>query len=381
VVSSGGRIASIFVGRTVTGGVSPDAVLGAAGDSSGAVYAFGSLGSVTIVGNVGGGGGDFSGSIGAHGLIGSVTVSGDLRGSDGSSSGSINALDENSSQTPGAIGKVVVGGDVVGALGVNAGSISSDGAIRSVKLGGLLAGSEPRSGLVVAGAGLFGAGNIGPVDIAAFGRAEVMGANPPPPANGGTVLAYGSVGSLTAGQIFNGTIHVADSLGAVTVAGDMVGGIVTAGGQAVFNGKSDLAIASLVVKGDVASSTIMAGYSVTGSPANGHAQIGSVQVTGDWSASDLVAGVANATGNFGTSADTLIENSSSSVLSRIASIVIGGSVTGSADANDHFGFVARQIGSFRSGAGKLALDSTAGQVFELTADTTNDVTVREVVPV
>jgi hypothetical protein len=68
----------------------------------------------------------------------------------------------------------------------------------------------------------------------------------------------------------------------------------------------------------------------------------------DWRASDLVAGVfAGTDGVFGTDDDTLIAHDNP-IVARIASILIKGTATGTANDSDHFGFVAEQIAGFES---------------------------------
>jgi len=76
-----------------------------------------------------------------------------------------------------------------------------------------------------------------------------------------------------------------------------------------------------------------------------------VVVGGNWMQSNLVAGVQ--TGNdgfFGTKHDTAIPGGSPFLESRIASIVIRGSIQGSPlTPGDSFGFVAQWIESFKAG--------------------------------
>ena len=68
---------------------------------------------------------------------------------------------------------------------------------------------------------------------------------------------------------------------------------------------------------------------------------------------------------------------SEKIVSSIASIVIGGAVAGTPGVeDDHFGFTAQKIGSFKSAAGPLALNKLAdGQTFE---PVPGEVTVREI---
>ena len=132
--------------------------------------------------------------------------------------------------------------------------------------------------------------------------------------------------------------------------------------------------------GNFANSQILAGYDLTGAPVNADASIGIVKVKGNWTASDLVAGVVDTLGDgFGNSDDAKISGGIdiASRFSQIAVIVVKGTVEGSAGSADHFGFSAQSILTFNLSGSILPLDSLiALQVFEL--GTLADVTVREV---
>ena len=78
--------------------------------------------------------------------------------------------------------------------------------------------------------------------------------------------------------------------------------------------------------------------------------------------------------NFGDAHDTII--GLGSIFNRIASIVIGGLVAGTAAPGDHFGFSSANIGSFKSVGFTASL--TAGKdTIELSL-VPGDVTIREV---
>lgn len=75
----------------------------------------------------------------------------------------------------------------------------------------------------------------------------------------------------------------------------------------------------------------------------------------NWTASSLIAGVrAGADGMFGTDDDSRIAGPGSTV-ARIASIVIAGKANGTAEAGDHFGFVAKGIGFLKVDGVKFSL--------------------------
>jgi hypothetical protein len=82
--------------------------------------------------------------------------------------------------------------------------------------------------------------------------------------------------------------------------------------------------------------------------------------------------------NFGDSNDKLITGGTdrAGFISKIASIIIKGTVDGTAASGDHFGFAAQQIVAFKVGTTSLAFTSAPGQSFDL--GTTGDVTAHEV---
>jgi len=115
-----------------------------------------------------------------------------------------------------------------------------------------------------------------------------------------------------------------------------------------------------------------AGGLPTPAPLNGDAQIDPVSVAGDWSASNLVAGARNPQStnlSYGDGNDQAIGGGNASILSKIASITIGGRVTGTAHA-EHYGFVAEQIGSCKN---RRHHDPSAGQCSQRHASARRDV--------
>lgn len=296
------------IGKIVIGGD----FIGGAGGSSGQIQSEGSVGSVTIRGNIIGNGA-FTGVVGITGDLEALNVGGDIIGSNSSSSGLIAAT--------GNIGPIRIGGNLVGGNVTDANSVSSTGAITG--------------------------NNIASVQIA------------------GSIISGGDLGAGTLGN--SGAIISRDALGAVKIGGNLVGNLtnpvnIIARGQTAVTGDTDMAIASIAVKGDVEFARILAGFSELLVPNNADASIGKVQVGGDWRASSLVAG-AQDTGNPGFGlGDTLQTGGSPTVIARIASIAIKGNVTGSLQAGDHFGFVAEEIGSVK----------IAGRSSSLTDDPGND---------
>jgi hypothetical protein len=88
---------------------------------------------------------------------------------------------------------------------------------------------------------------------------------------------------------------------------------------------------------------------------NRDASIGAVKVTGTWTASDLVAGVADAPAadGFGRN-DTAIAGGLGNLIAKIASVTIQGAVSAGAGGG-HFGLTAEQIGSAKIAGIKQAL--------------------------
>jgi hypothetical protein len=143
--------------------------------------------------------------------------------------------------------------------------------------------------------------------------------------------------------------------------------LITARGSATPLPGKDVAIRSLSVDGQVLFANILAGYSSAATPQalNANAQIGPV-IVGDWIASNLVSGVQDdgdflLDDHFGDGDDQLISGGGTETIARIASVLIRGTILGSMSIlGDHFGFVARQIGSFKIGSTVIPLTPGPG---------------------
>ena len=173
------------------------------------------------------------------------------------------------------------------------------------------------------------------------------------------------------------------AIGSLSFGGDVTNVTVTARGQAVQGAKSDVAITKIAVRGGVTGSSFLAGYDAAGVAVNPDAQVGTVTVGGSWTASNLVAGIAGgADPGFGNAQDIVASGfDNAAIVSRIASVIIGGTVTGSAAPADldHFGFVAQMISKFKAnGIAATLNDATAGQFLEFD-DANDDVTLREII--
>jgi hypothetical protein len=381
VGGSGAGSGELFSGGGINAATVGD-IIGGTNQSSGSIVSNGSIGSVVVnavvtnmthglVGNSGAG----SGVIFAGSTIGSVTVHGSILGNSGVGSGAIvsNSIYTPSGDIQGNIGSIVVTGSVMGGAGTNSGQISAAGNLTNVSITGSVTGysfasnAASGTGAILAGVQLTGTtgGNITTLKIggALTGGNITAGAGK---VTGDGYIEAGHIGSAVIGSIQAGSVGTAGAVygdGAILAANDIASLTVTGAVQGtssnavtisaygqVTPGKLDLAFGKISVVGSVSDTNFLAGYPQSGDPKNGNgngaASIGSVVVGGDWSGSNLVAGVIAAAlnGNFGDAHATLI-SSSSTVVPTIASIIIKGNVTGSG-AHDTYGFVAKQIDAF-----------------------------------
>jgi len=266
--------------------------------------------------------------------------------------------------TAGALVSATISGSVIGGTGTQSGEIYSGGAMGAVKIGGNLTGgsiSGTTSTLDSSGLIISNAGNIASVGI------------------GGSVISgtdTSSVGLLTK----NASIRAAQEIGSLTVGGSLIGNpdggtglaaspvVISAVGQASPAAGKDVAIGNISIGGRVDDALILAGYSTALAVSNADAQIGPVKVSGDWIASDLVAGAENSdfpsnalAPNFGNASDASIGGGTAGFISKIASITIGGEVFGtpvSVNSTDNFGFVAQGISAVKIGG--IAITIAAG---------------------
>jgi hypothetical protein len=368
-IGSQNKIAS----ATVVGSLLGDA------DQSGRIFSAGSIDKVSVQKLIGGAG-HGSGSILAAtdpaigGSIKSAFISLGLQGGAGPSSGSIMSLDD--------IGKVTIGtsqqaAGLIAGDGDFSGSIVAQGSIgkQSGKPNGILIFGSVTGGVGDQSALIQAGGNVGLIDI----RGEVTGVDGASGEESGLIRVDGQLKLLTV----NGGLDNTSVLVGADLVSAIVGGVEnsTISAFGAVNPKiktGDVAIGSLTVNGNVSGSQILAGYGTNGSASNADASIKSVRVTGNWVASDLVAGVVSTDGEFGNEDDARISTGIDRVgyIAKIAQIQILGSVSGSAGAGDHFGFVAEQIDSFRVGLTDLAFTLQTGEVINLAG--TDDVTAREV---
>lgn len=431
---AGDRIASVTIGGSVIGGASTD---------SGKISSNGSMGPIKIGGDLKGGAGQDSGQININNTLASVTIGGSIIGTSNLGTGKIFSQDNmgpikvgvdviggsghNSAfiYTSGSIASINVGGSILGGSGPNAGGFNSATTIGAIKVGGDIKGdSGSGSGQIVAsgkitsihvvGSLLGGSNNytgrivsdsdIGKVTIGG----DIKGGDIDSAANRvetgfllgkriGSLYVGGSIISGTESNggtlVDSGSVRAGLDIGAITIKGSLHGNatnpvLITAQGQLIPGAKSDVAIKSLSVGGNVDYAEILAGYDISGTPegTNADAQIGAVSVNGDWTASSLIAGAqdnGDATHDdfFGNGDDTKIVGvtDTSERISKIARILIKGEALASVSGSDHFGFVAQHIGSLKVNGSTIAL--TPGESNDVTGiaiDATDDLRVREV---
>ncbi len=395
-IAAGGQIGAVKIGRDIRGGggfasghveavagiaslTIGGSLVGGAGERSGSVSSDASIGAVKIKRGISGGAGDHSGELSTGTTLGAVTLGGSLIGSSGLFSGRIAAVDDSAA--------IKIGGDVRGGSAENSGVIESDGAIKAIALGGSLVGG-PASFTGT----LFATTSIGAVTIAGDviggdsefdgvtveGTGAVRAGRLPSVTIADSVIA-GAILSTTGKLTASGIVFASDDIGKLTIKGDLIGSAdvaaqIIARGQAnlAATATSDLAIASIKIGGSVDRAVIDAGFGL-----NADAQIGSVNVTGDWSRSILAAGVDPLSGFFDSATYTLIADADDrgNIRARIGALVIKGQALGSPDGSGEFAFVAQEIGSAKIGKRTVTL-TTGPDVLAL--GTTGNLTLREI---
>src|SRR5581483_10516141 len=240
---------------------------------------------------------------------------------------------------------------------------------------------------------------MGPVKISG----DVLGGSG---ASSGNIFTSSNLTSLTIGGSLvagtgssSGQVDVTGGSGAITIGKNIAGNAsvlaeIQVRGNNAVGAKPSIAITSLTVGGRVDHALIVGG-SANNSFDNPDAQIGAVKVGGDWIDSNLVAGAKNvgadgADGggddniNFGDTHDAVMNGTNDAqVTSKIASITIGGHVSGTAGGSDHFGFVSQEIGSFKVAGTAFNLtpgpsNDTSTSSTQLVVGVTGDVTIHEV---
>lgn len=392
-------------------------IVGGDGTRSGYIEAGTTLGAVTLGGSLIGGGDDpRSGNIRSGGAMGFVKIGRDIIAGSTSESALVSSggtlagitlggsLDGNSFRhgfsgasseagqiiSTGAMGPVKIAGDVIGGIVSNTGRIVSMSTIASVTIGGSLVGGDSSfSGEILS------TGAMGPVKIAgdiAGGDTSIFQSPKSGYIEGLRIASLFVGGSIRAGVdrgsgplTDSGAVRAVDDIGPITIKGSLLGSAsadgdptdgdftpasISARGQGGigFDAKNDIAIKSIKIGGRVELAQILAGYDPTLAAKNADAQIGPVTIGGDLIASSIVAGVSTSGPFFGTPLDAKASGAevkdsldANGAISRIASIVIKGSVFGTAATNDAitFAIVAQNIGSLKVGGTKIPFQSGA----------------------
>jgi hypothetical protein len=359
--------------------------------------AAGKIGSVAIGGSVAGGTAQFSGGIHAFRSIGTVAIGGSVLGGSGQSSGEIFSGRD--------IGTIEIGGDLNGGSGDGSGLIQPLGMLKKIVIHGSLIGGSNPGGTVTGSGGIVG-GSIGTLKIDGNVRGASVSDSDSAEQSayiaskgriahvivGGSIITGTDNSTSGPGLVNNATIRARDDIGSLFVGGDVTGNdtqrvLITARGQAMPTATTDLAIGKITINGNIEQAEILAGFDfslMSGTPdaANGNAQIGAVKVGGDWIASSISAGVDSNGNGFGNANDSVIDMPSGAatdaIVAKIASITIGGTVTGTASSGDHFGFVAQQIGAFTAGGFTAPLTSATDAPIDFSFGTGHDVTLREI---
>lgn len=387
--SSGG----LFVGGNVTSISVKGDVLGGAALDSGVIHVAGKAGAVTLLGALTGGAGEGSGSIwlgtDSTDLVKSLGIARDITGGSGENSGTVNLAAKVTTLKVGgslrggvgegsgalvvdaAVKTATIVGDIAGNTGVDSGRLSSAAAIGSLSVGGnILGGTANGAGSIVSTEKfdkLSIAGSIIGGVLADTATADLVGSGL---VQAGRVGALSVGGAILVGADFNAThelinnaaIRVQNDIGTLLVKGGIEGtaqtsAIITARGQAflTLDQLTDVAFGKITIGASVRHASILAGYNttadVTAADANPNAQIGMVAVTGDWIASDLVAGAAW-NDNFGNGTDVKAAGvDNPDIVAQIAAISVTGQFIGTGNnPADRFGFVAQEIKMFKLGA-------------------------------
>jgi hypothetical protein len=334
-------IGSIYIGKNLTGGSGP---------SSGMIStAGGGLGTLKIGGadasdgNVVGGSGASSGSISVDGTLGKLVLTHDLTGGSGTGSGLI--------EVNGAVTSMLIGGNVTGGTADNTGTISAFGLLKNISIQGNLTGSS--SGATkLTNTGYLQADGIGTMNLGGALTAGTAGAGGLD--TSGAIRSTVAIGSITVGSLVGNSTNPA-IISAVGL------------GRLAGNATSDVAINKVTVTGSATYGDILAGYSTDtdngtkplGTGVNADAQIGTVTITKDLTATNIVAGVGPGTTGFGTSGSTALSGAGVSdlptIISRISKIIIEGTVTAESGDTDTYGIAAQNIASAMVNGTRLPL--------------------------
>jgi hypothetical protein len=315
---------------------------GSSFDLEGSVFSqvTGKLGSLIVHGNVENA--IFSVDSGKNISIGALKVEGSLKGGTPAGSGYI--------FTSGDILTAEIRRGILGGTGFYSGTIQTLGKIGKVTIGGnMQGGNGDRSG-----------------SIFVHGYHDAVSAGIGSVAIKGSLIGGGGSGS--------GAIYSLGSIGSLAVAGSVSNAFVAAGGIGKIAVGRDVVGAEFVT-GILVSGTGLANPTSSPLPvARATSGVGMIAVGGNWVASSVAADVSAGTDNmYGTADDRLLFPAT---LAAIKSVKIKGSVVGSSNTGDSYGFVARTIGSFHAANSSPALNPAG--VDSLPLGSGGDVFLREI---
>jgi hypothetical protein len=339
VGGSGGNSAQVFAGKSIQSVRVFGSLVGGAGTTSGAVFASDNLNSFFVAENISGGVGSQSGIAHAGGSMKSLVIGtertatagdGDLAGGSGQSSGLVDI--------DGALSKAVIFGDLRGGTGSTSGALQIDGAIGSLTIHGNFQGGDSNAATVDTAP--TSATQTGFITAERIARMTIDG-------------SWISGANNGSGLADSGAIRVATDIGSLTVGHDILGNsnsrvVLAAGGT----GSNHIAIGDLNVKGKAEYLDVLGGYftgatltSPLGKLVNADAIIRSVTVGGDILATNIISGIApGADGRFGTPDDVIGSGTgvtnNASLLAIIAKVTLKGSVGQTTDA---YGIVAQLV--------------------------------------
>ncbi|MDX2081831.1 MAG: hypothetical protein SFU53_13690 [Terrimicrobiaceae bacterium] len=353
VIAWNGRLADFAAGQGVTGGT---------GTYSALIYGGYGIGKVSLGSHLQGGDGDYSGRVATdRGPIGTVVINGDIRGGAGelggciySTSGltsiSVKNIVGGSSAATGFIyaetnaGVITINGNLEGSAHTNTGLVLVGGSVKTVSVSGSILGGDAvdenvnRSGAIVAGA-------LGAVTV-------------------GQNLQAGTVVDDSYTLRDSGAIRSDSTIGSVRIGGSIVGNDTHSAqitGRVLFGPiAKNTVIGSVQVTGNVSYANILAGIDLNNNWVNPWAQIGAVTVGGTWQAGSVSAGGKPGPNGFGVG-DTVSPNGLNSQpagnFSRIGAVTIVGGLV-DAPGTDPYGFVSKNFGTITIGGVPMTIPAS-----------------------
>ena len=294
-------------------------------------------------------------------------------GSLGTVGGAIPAPGEEASITSdisGRIGKLTVTGDI------NYATINVSGAVGLLNVGGNFLGTGAFTAAQVLGLAALGHGEVanvgGGITLASSGltAARIGTINLAGSLSKASVKSASTITSVKVGvDVHKSAVVAAGAIRNVTISGSLTSddpaepSVMTALAS-VANGRpaSAVGMGSFTVKGNVLNALVLIGYDSNFVAKNSDAKVGSINVTGTWTASSFAVGIDDITDNgFGRNDRPIFGGTDTTpeIISSIARITIGGIAQGNGDPLAHFGITAQYIGNAKIAGLKIPLVKTA----------------------